>query len=331
MNMIDAMPPGLYEVVLSEAQPGAEHLELVKGKHIARIEPRTLDDIRALGCNTPEDERKFEAVARVSEINQGLYRSFLGPAVKTMATPAAAKFLRDTHPNRVSFSGLSDKNPMMAPVAQMAKAIRAEGHRHQVSPDNPFAQYEKQMSAWIVTGLESFAKAREAWTEALFHGVYGSPALQAAVGLKSDRALSPHHASGATPQADASAELAAEMDRGGMLEAGLRAFLYVTRGGGADERQFNALEQIRAAAPENMKVAPSEMRSIIRRQARLLRADAPRALAAIPRMLPDDPSRRSQVVATLEKVVSARGAPSAETRSRLDEIRRLFGVAREAA
>ena len=40
---------------------------------------RTLDDIRALGGNDLEDERKFAAVARLSEINLGLYRTFLQP------------------------------------------------------------------------------------------------------------------------------------------------------------------------------------------------------------------------------------------------------------
>ena len=34
-----------------------------------RCEARTLDDIRAMGGNSPEDERRFETAKRVSEIN----------------------------------------------------------------------------------------------------------------------------------------------------------------------------------------------------------------------------------------------------------------------
>ena len=34
-----------------------------------RCEQRTLDDIRAMGGNSPEDERRFATAARVSEIN----------------------------------------------------------------------------------------------------------------------------------------------------------------------------------------------------------------------------------------------------------------------
>ena len=74
IEMIDAMPPGLYEVMLTEAEGSSENPELISGKYIAKLEPRTLDDIRALGRNDAADERRFQASARVSEINQDLYR-----------------------------------------------------------------------------------------------------------------------------------------------------------------------------------------------------------------------------------------------------------------
>ncbi|MFO1134286.1 MAG: DUF3141 domain-containing protein [Rhodoblastus sp.] len=330
MNMIDAMPPGLYEVVLTELAGDTENPDLVQGRHVAKLVPRTLDDIRALGFNNAEDQRKFETAARVSEINQGLYRTFVSPSVQSATTPASADFLREMHPNRVYFSAFSDRNPWMAPIAGVAENIRADGHRHPVAPDNPFLQYEKAMSSWIVSSLDNFAKAREAWTEAVFHSTYGSPALQAAVGLKSDVADAPNREAGALQRAESQAEIAADMDRGGLLAAGIRALLHVMRGGGVDERQFNALEQIRAAAPDNQHVSSSQLKSILRRQATLLRADTPRALAAIPRMLPDDPGRLEKVVATIEKVVGAKGAPDPEIAGRVAEIRQLFGVNRKA-
>ena len=51
-----------------------------------RCEPRTLDDIRALGGNDAEDERRFATAARVSEINLSLYRTFVQPWVRAMVT-----------------------------------------------------------------------------------------------------------------------------------------------------------------------------------------------------------------------------------------------------
>ena len=44
----------------------------------------------------------------------------------------------------------------------------------------------KIASSWIVTNLDIFAKIREAIMEATFLDAYGSPWLQAAVGLKAE-------------------------------------------------------------------------------------------------------------------------------------------------
>ena len=97
----------------------------MEGKYIAKLEPRTLDDIRALGDNDAADQRRFETVARISDINQGLYRTYMAPIVKSLTTQASAEFLREMHPNRVAFRAFSDQNPLMAPVASAAEKIRA--------------------------------------------------------------------------------------------------------------------------------------------------------------------------------------------------------------
>lgn len=330
MEMIDSLLPGLYELELSDVDGKTANPDLVAGKYVARLAPRKLDDIRALGHNSEDDQRKFAAAARVSEINQGLYRSFVSPFVQTVSTPTSAEILREMHPNRVAFRAFSDRNPAMASVAQAAEKIRTDGNRHPVSADNPFLQYEKMMSSWLVTGLEVVGKAREVWAETLFHSIYGSPVLQAAVGLKSDTASSSNRASGPLQQAGAQADLEAELVRGGPLEAGLRALLYVLHGNGIDERQFNALEQIRAASHDN-RVAVDELKAILRRQATLLRADPEQAMAAIPQMLTGDTDRNEQIVATIEAVVGAKGRLDPEAAKRLRHVRSLFATGRKTA
>ncbi len=54
MEMIEATPPGLYEAVISDVGEDTANRELVDGKCLFRLEPRTLDDIRASGVNSPE-------------------------------------------------------------------------------------------------------------------------------------------------------------------------------------------------------------------------------------------------------------------------------------
>ena len=65
MEMIEATPPGLYEAVISEVGEDTANRDLVDGKYLFRLEPRTLDDIRAFGANSPEDDKRFAAVARL--------------------------------------------------------------------------------------------------------------------------------------------------------------------------------------------------------------------------------------------------------------------------
>jgi hypothetical protein len=91
MDLLDTMLPGLYELVLEDVDDNTPNRELIEGNYVARIVPRTLDDIRALGHNSPDDERKFATAARVSEINQGLYRALFSPAIRAMSSETAAE------------------------------------------------------------------------------------------------------------------------------------------------------------------------------------------------------------------------------------------------
>ena len=80
IDLIDVLPPGLYEAVLEPVGPAVENRDLVTGDWMMRCEARTLDDIRAFGGNDLEDDRRFVAAARISEINLALYRTYLQPA-----------------------------------------------------------------------------------------------------------------------------------------------------------------------------------------------------------------------------------------------------------
>lgn len=322
ISLIDAMPPGLYELILTDVDESAPRPDLIEGKYIAKLDPRTLDDIRALGYNDAADQRRFETVARISDINQGLYRTCAQPLVKSLRTQASAELLREIHPNRVAFRAYSDQNPLLAPVATAAETIRS--NRHPVEPNNPFLVLEKMASGWIITNLEIFAKTREAIMEATFLSIYGSPLLQAAVGGRAEHADAECLRRAFPSVIKTREELEADMARGGFLEAAFRALLYVLRGKGADERQFNAIEALQNCAPENERVSLAEVKEIIRQQAALLRFDEGKATASIPKILPDDPSRRAKVLATIYDVISAAGEPDPGEIEKFRHVTRLF-------
>src|SRR5215204_6241530 len=119
IDLIDVLPPGLYEATFEARTEDTVSPDLVTGNWVMRCETRTLDDIRALGSNDAADERRFATAARVSEINLALYRAFAQPMVRAMTSAPAAEWMRQLHPLRLQYELFSDHNPLMAPVKML--------------------------------------------------------------------------------------------------------------------------------------------------------------------------------------------------------------------
>jgi hypothetical protein len=331
MGMIDVMPPGLYEAVIQEVPPDAANPELIDGKYLFRLERRTLADIRALGANSPADERRFATARRVSEVNLGLYRLLVQPAVRAAATPFSAQALRQLHPNRLRFSVFSDRNPWMAGVKVMAEAVKE--NRRPVSPDNPFRVWEGMISSWTTAALETFGRARDNMTEAAFLSVYGSPLVQARVGLTPDQAADGRRIARdlerEAEEARAAESLAGRFDKGGPAEAAVRALLYIGQAaGGADERAFALLAKLRSGRAVARPRA--DVKALIQDQFLLLRQDEARAVAAIPGLLPPSPQERHDLLDALHAVVGAPGQLPPEAHERLSRVEAMFDVGPEA-
>ena len=111
IDLIDVLPPGLYEAVMTPKNRSEQDADLITGDYLVRFEARTLDDIRAFGGNDEEDDRKFAAAARVSEINLGLYRTFFQPWVRLCANESAAQWMRRLHPLRIQYEIFSRQIP----------------------------------------------------------------------------------------------------------------------------------------------------------------------------------------------------------------------------
>jgi pimeloyl-ACP methyl ester carboxylesterase len=327
MEMIDMLPPGLYEAVITEVDKDTSRRDLIHGKYLFRLEARTVDDIRALGANSAEDDRRFATVSRVSEVNLGLYRTLLQPAVRAMTTEQSANLLRETHANRLRFAAFSDRNPAMRPVKELASAVRAD--RKPVAANNPLLVWEQVASTWISTCWESYRLTRDAMTEATFLATYGSPFLQSLVGLgPGTEATSPERdlvreANAARRQSD----LERRFDVGGLPEAVIRSIMYVRMPEhSVDERGFSALQAIRQVQPANRRLSRSEAKMLLRTQYLLLRLDEARAIEALPRLLPQDERQRQAGWQAVQDVIMASGRLAEEGRRRLQHIGELFGI-----
>jgi len=335
MEMIDLLPPGLYEAVITEVDENTANPELIHGKYLFRLDARTLDDIRALGANSEEDNQRFAAVARVSEINHGLYRTLAQPAVKAAVTEQSAGLLRQTHPNRLRFEAFSDRNPAMGQVKALAEAVRAD--RKPVAPDNPLHVMEQVASTWISTCWETYRLARDAMTEAAFLGTYGSPLLQAMVGLGTPTAPTQRRIGRDLAREAITARWRSDLEKrfevGGLPEAVIRAIMHVRLPERAiDERGFAVLQAIRRMQPANRRRSLGEIKAMFREQYLLLRLDEERAVRAIPHLLPDDQQVRLTGWQAIQDVVGATGADLPEEgRRRLRRIEGLFQAAAPAS
>jgi pimeloyl-ACP methyl ester carboxylesterase len=328
MDMIDLMPPGLYEAVITGVDETVENPELVHGNFLFSLETRKLDDIRKIGGNSAEDDRAFATVAQVSEITQGVYSTVMRPTVRAMVTETSAELMRRSHPNRLRFEMFADENPFIRPVADWAKAVRE--NRRPVKPDNPFLAFEHMMSDMIASGLEMWGQARDAATEVFFFNTYSSPVVQAMVGLRADeksvsRRIGRDVAREAAAQ-QAAAYLEQRNDHGGLIEAAVRALIYVRLPEGkVDERGFAALKQISAELPAAKRVGFARFKEIVKEQYLILLTDPERAIAALPKLLPGNRRQCDEALALVRRVLAARGALPEEGRRRLERIEAMFG------
>jgi hypothetical protein len=326
IDLIDVLPPGLYEATF-EAKSGDAAHELAGGSWIMRCEPRSLDDLRAMGGNSLEDERRFATAKRVSEINLSNYRTFVQPWIRAITTPQIAGSMQSLHPLRVGYEAFGRDTPFMKKVATEAETVRE--NRRPAAKDNPFVKAQETFSESIVNLLDKWRDTQEALSESLFLSIYGSPALQAALGID------PHADPSPVPEMSDEhrklldqriAELKAGIANGGLRECWIRALLYVgmTRGM-FDERSLEALRRMRNE-DEAKRLTLAQFKTLVREQFFMLLLDQEASLVAIPKMLPPDMELRRAAVGAMRDVLSVAGPISGETATRFSRVAKLFGV-----
>lgn len=325
MDMIDVLPPGLYEAVLhpdsSPPQNGQPH-----GPWLATFETRDLADLAAHGGTSAEDEKRFAAMRRVSETNLALYREFAQPAVRQLASPAMTTLSAQLHPSRLPYTIFSDRNPWMGWVRWAAELAR-DG-RSPVADDNPGRVAERQVSQLVTQALQAYGRQRDEFSEALFEKFYAAPFVQSVTGVAAASAPPRRHPAN-SPEHRQFVDLATErlrvaMAEGGLREAVLRALLWIrlpTRE--ADERSFAVIRRLRREY--GVQALPlSEFKRIVRQQFFMLLIDEARAIETLPALLPDSADLRAEAFAMLHAVVTSVGEMSSDVRSRLLAMEQVF-------
>jgi hypothetical protein len=324
MDVIDCMPPGLFEMVISPRPPGAPVSGFVTSDWIARFEARSLDDIAAIGRNSPADDRAFAAVARVSERNLGMYRSFMQPWVRAVANQPMADLAKALNPLRLSYTMFADRNPFMKGVEKLAAGVAAA--RKPVAADNPFLALQQQVSNQIVSGLDAYRDSRDKMQEQIFFGVYGSPIVQAMVGINDRSEVRPPPASSPEKLAAQKVEAeryAAKLGTGGFDAALTRAVLYVLAADRmVDQRCALALNSARQQA---MHLSLPAFKLLVRDQFFLLLREREHAVEVLAAMVPDMEARKKLLTQAVS-IVGAGDPLSANEGNRLARLSQVLGL-----
>jgi pimeloyl-ACP methyl ester carboxylesterase len=326
IDLIEVLPPGLYEAVLTPKTDAVVNPDLISGDWLVRFEKRTLGDVRAIVQPDPENERRFGAVRRVSETNLALYRTFLQPLVRAFANAQSAQWQHRLNSAELPFELFSDRNPLMRQIGELAEQVRQE--RRPVSPDDPLVKMQGMVSDQIIAALDGWRDWRDYTVEQIFLNVYSSPLMQALAGVK-DADQPPRRRPSVEPERIAFvqqriAEIKARVAEGGAHEATIRGLVYIGLAGhSVDERAFNELRRLRA---EHGGMTLQEFKQVLREQFFALLLDQDAALAAIPKMLPPDPAERAELLAAIRAVASAPGELTGERADRFQQIEKLFQV-----
>jgi hypothetical protein len=330
LEMVEMLPAGLYQMKISDNEPGHEDDEVIAHRYSVKFEERKLQDIRDMG-GTPKDEKPFEAAARLSEINERLYLKYLSPVVRKLANESTAALMRELHPGRVRQYVFSDRvNPAMKPLEAVAEQVRK--NRRTVTDDNVFVRLEQALSDNLVRSLNLVRDVRDDSQELLFNAIFGQPIVQRTLGVKGDR--STERGDEAERRALMATKIAALKARdleGGTLEAFVRICAYVHKGQpAAEERGFRALKQIYDEAHEDTKTTIVEFKDAVREQTFLVRFDEERALETLPVLLADR-EHRTATVHAVRRMEKAMGSIDPAREARLHRVEEILDVLVPAA
>src|SRR6266478_9702113 len=245
-----------------------------------------------------------------------------------MSSESTARVLRGTNPARLERWFLSDLNPWMLWVKSMAETVRT--NRRPVSPKNPFAKVERDVSGRIEQALDQYRDARDDISERMFKAIYESPWLAALVGLNEMdvRRRGPQRPTWEHEELQRlKREVAgAHIEQGSVLDGWIRLVIYAERDEEViDERPFSLVRRmIDELAPER-RPSMSDLKAAVKRQAFVVALDEERAIAALPKLLPEMQQRRRAIDAA-RLVARTRGELSERHKARFRRLEQSLAL-----
>jgi hypothetical protein len=179
---------------------------------------------------------------------------------------------------------------------------------------------QAKASEQITAALDAYRDARDPLQEEIFFAIYGSPAVQALLGVNADSIARP--VLDASPEKLAARQAKAKasesmLGTGGLDEALTRSVLYVVGAHGAlDQRCALALN---VARQKLMHLSLNAFKAMVRVQFFVLQFEPERAIAALADILPTS-AARTELLQQTRAIASAGGPLSKAESDRLDRL-----------
>jgi pimeloyl-ACP methyl ester carboxylesterase len=293
LDVIESLPPGLYEMKLV-AKAGLEAMrweQLEPGDYTVHYEHRTMNDIRAVNPEGREEETMFSTIAKLSEINAGIYKTWMRPWVRMMSTRQTADALGKLNSMRMQREAFSDGFPLASYIRQQAALAREK--RKPVSDEHPLKVMEKKIATQITDNLNKFRDQRDEFTVASTREMFGPQGL--GMWLKPDETdESIAHARALQDLESYRGSVLAHIAEGGFAEAVCRIVLAGMVSIGAFERRSLRLARLLAQLPADGRngVGPAtDWIKLLKEQARITAVAPVEALNALDSLLPNTDSR----------------------------------------
>jgi hypothetical protein len=206
------------------------------------------------------------------------------------------------------------------------RAAGGSAARRPVAADNPLLKQQTQVSAQITTALDSYRAARDKLEEQMFFGFYGSPFVQALLGITDSTIVRPVPVT--TPEMLAARHAqtdayAAMLETGGFDEALTRAVLYVFAADRVlDQRCAFALN---AARQQLMHLSLAAFKVLVRDQFFVLQLKPERAVEVLASMVPEAEARK-KLLKRVSAIIGAGDPPTAAEQGRLARLSQVLAA-----
>jgi len=314
LKTIEALAPGLYEMVIEEQEGHGVH-----ARFKVSFEERHIADILALSDGR-EEESDFGAVARLSELAVESYDLFARPLVRSLATPALAATIKDLHPMRLQRRLMSDRVPGAAQLRSIARTVA--GDRRPVGTDNPFRQAEALVADLMEQWFDFARDVRDAWYELTFFGIYGTPFMHW-IGQSHNYQRTHRDKEDLRYLPEVQATLN-NVGRGGLAEAVIRMLIVLAEARGSVRRsRLERSAYTLSRAEPFASLGPARVSRLIHEQTVIVVFEHDAAVAALPDLLPDMDSRAT-AVGTVEYIAGPIEEMEPHTVQALQTFRRVL-------